>query len=92
MKKKSRPLTKKFEDELAALSWGITTVRDAARGATGRAKDGFEGALKALMKRRKELRARIKKLKKAGKEVRSGGRRAVADIRKGLRKARKRLA
>lgn len=92
MKKKRRPLTRKVEDELAALSNGIATVRNAAREATGRAKDGYEEALKALMKRRKELRARIRNLKKAGKEIRSGGRRAVGDIRKGLRKAKKRLA
>jgi hypothetical protein len=90
--KKRRPLTRRVEDELEALSNGITTVRKAAKGATGKAKEGYEEALKALLKSRKEMRARIKAFKKAGKDIRRGGRRAAVDIRKGFRKARKRLA
>jgi len=92
MSKKRRPLTRRVEDELEALANGIATVRKAAQEATGRAKDGYEEALKALLKSRKELRARIRDVKKAGKDIRRGSRRAAADIRKGLRKARKRLA
>jgi hypothetical protein len=92
MRKKRRPLTQRVEKELEALANGIATIKKAAKEATGRAKDGYEEALKALLKRRKELRARIRDLKKAGKDIRRGGRRAAVDIRKGFRKARKRLA
>jgi hypothetical protein len=38
------------------------------------------------------LRGQIRRLKKAGKEIGKGRRKAVADLRKGFRKAGKRLA